>query len=82
MFANSSEAKQRMQEKLGSEDGKKTYARRKVLVEPPFGQIKEARGFRRFGQRGIGQVKAEWGLICLSHNLLKLFRYGASPVLG
>jgi hypothetical protein len=43
-------------------------------VEPVFGQIKEVRGFRRFSFRCLQKVKAEWDLICLTHNLLKLFR--------
>ena len=45
------------------------------IVEPVFGQIKELRGFRRFSFRGVRNVTAEWVLICLTHNLLKL--YGA-----
>ena len=77
-----SEAKQQMQDKLRGEEGRKVYARRKVIAEPPFGQIKEAQGFRRFCQRGIERVGDEWGLICLSHNILKLFRFAPAPVLG
>jgi hypothetical protein len=41
-----------------------------------FGQIKAARGFDRFLLRGIEKVRGEWALICLGHNLLKLFRSG------
>jgi hypothetical protein len=41
-----------------------------------FGQIKEIRGLRRFAFRGLKKVQAEWQPICLTHNLLKLFRYG------
>lgn len=67
-------AKQRMREKLQTETGKSIYARRKVIAEPPFGQIKEARGFRRFSLRGIVKARSEWTLVCLTHNLLKLFR--------
>jgi hypothetical protein len=37
-----------------------------------FGQIKQARGFRQFLLRGVGQVRAEWVLLCTAHNLLKL----------
>jgi hypothetical protein len=51
---------------------------RKAIVEPVIGQIKEARGFRRFSFRGLAKVRAEWLLICLTHNLLKLFRAGAT----
>ena len=51
------------------------YSRRKTIVEPVFGQIKEARGFRRFLLRGIAKVRGEWSLISLTHNLLKLHRF-------
>ena len=67
-------AKQKMRDKLKTKIGKAIYARRKVIVEPPFGQIKEARGFRRFSLRGMPKVRSEWTLVCLTHNLLKLFR--------
>jgi transposase len=63
-----------MRAKLRSETGRATYARRKAIVEPVFGQIKEVRGFRRFLLRGVRKVTSEWALICLTHNLLKLFR--------
>lgn len=69
-------AKQRMRQKLQTEAGRAVYSRRKTIVEPPFGQIKEARGFRRFSLRGLAKVRSEWTLICLTHNLLKLFRSG------
>jgi len=65
--------KDRMRRKLRTLRGKKTYARRKAIVEPVFGQIKN-RGYRQFLLRGQRQVEAEWNLICTSHNLLKLFR--------
>jgi len=45
---------------------------RKYTVEPVFGQIKQARGFRQFLLRGIDKVQAEWALICTAHNLAKL----------
>ncbi len=48
----------------------------KAIVEPVFGQTKEWRGFRRFLLRGLQKARAEWKLICLTHNLLKLFRSG------
>ena len=56
--------------------GRAIYKMRKAIVEPIFGQIKEARGFRRFSFRGLERVSLEWDLICLTHNLLKLFRAG------
>ncbi|MDE8345460.1 MAG: IS1182 family transposase [Acidocella sp.] len=48
------------------------YRIRKYTVEPIFGHIKQARGFRQFLLRGINKVKAEWALICTAHNLAKL----------
>ena len=65
---------EQMRAKLTLPSGGAIYARRKHIVEPVFGQIKETRGFRRFSFRGRLQVTAEWALICLTHNLLKLFR--------
>ena len=65
----------RMREVLASEEGKARYALRKSTVEPVFGQIKEARGIRRFRFRGLSKVTSEWKLICATHNLLKLFRH-------
>jgi transposase len=65
----------RMREILTSPEGKARYALRKSTVEPVFGQIKEARGIRRFRLRGLLKVTSEWKLICATHNLLKLFRH-------
>lgn len=65
---------EQMREKLKSESGREIYKRRKTIVEPVFGQIKEVRGFRRFSFRGLHKNEAEWDIICLTHNLLKLFR--------
>ena len=48
------------------------YRLRKQVVEPVFGQIKQARGFRQFLRRGLAAVQSEWSLICTVHNLLKL----------
>ncbi len=67
---------ERMAAKVRTPEGKALYARRKVIVEPVFGQIKEARGFRRFLLRGLAAIRGEWCLVCLTHNLLKLWRYG------
>jgi len=69
-------AQERMAAKLRTPAGKALYARRKVIVEPVFGQIKEARGFRRFLLRGLKKIRGEWCLVCLTHNVLKLWRYG------
>jgi hypothetical protein len=67
-------AKEKMQQKLRSATGKAIYAARKHIVEPVFGQIKSARGIRTFLLRGLEKVSAEWQLICLTHNLLKIWR--------
>ena len=61
--------------KLSSDDGKACYARRKVTVEPVFGQLKEQQGARRFLRRGLAACEAEWKLLCGTHNLLKLWRH-------
>ncbi len=66
----------RMARKLRTKKGRAHYARRKVIVEPVFGQVKEATGFRRFSLRGKTNVTAEWHLVCAVHNLGKLFRSG------
>jgi transposase len=68
-----------MRQRLQTEQGKAIYRMRKAIVEPVFGQIKEWRGFRRFSLRGLEKAGAEWKLICLTHNLLKLFRSGWVP---
>jgi len=52
------------------------YRLRKQVVEPVFGQIKQARGFRQFVMRGLDQVWGEWAMICTAHNLLKLAQAG------
>ena len=67
---------EQMKQKLKTQAGQDLYRMRKAIVEPVFGQIKEWRGFRRFLLRGLQKVRAEWKLICLTHNLLKLFRSG------
>jgi hypothetical protein len=64
----------RMRRKLKTKAGKTVYAARKAIVEPVFGQIKQARGFRQFLLRGIEKVRGEWALVCLTHNILKCFR--------
>jgi transposase len=71
-----STAQERMAAKVRTPEGKALYARRKVIVEPVFGQIKEARGFRRFLLRGLANIRGAWRLVCLTHNLLKMWRYG------
>jgi DNA repair exonuclease SbcCD ATPase subunit len=68
--------REKMKQKLASAAGRDIYRMRKAIVEPVFGQIKEWRRFSRFSLRGESKVRAEWKLICLTHNLLKLFRSG------
>ena len=57
--------------KLGTQQGRRIYSLRKENAEAVIGQIKQVRGFRQFGLRGLDKVSAEWILICLTHNLLK-----------
>jgi transposase len=64
----------RMRRKLQTKVGAAIYAARKAIVEPVFGQIKQARGFRRFSVRGLAQVRSEWALVCATHNILKMYR--------
>jgi len=65
-----------MEEKVMSDAGREQYAKRKWVVEPVFGQVKEARGFRRFHLRGLHKTRSEFSLVCTGHNLLKLWRHG------
>ena len=73
---------EQMREKLKTNEGREVYKQRKLIVEPVFGQVKEVRGFRRFSFRGLAKNEAEWDLICLTHNLLKLFRWRPCPQLA
>jgi transposase len=65
----------RMEHKLKTTEGRETYAKRGKTVEPVFGQLKDGRGFERFMRRGLGACKAEWSLMCSTHNLLKLWKF-------
>jgi len=64
----------RMSRKLHRKVGAAVYARRKAIVEPVIGQIKQARGFRQFLLRGFEKVQSDWSLVCTTHNILKLYR--------
>ena len=66
-----------MRDKLQRGGRRSPYRLRKQVVEPVFGQIKQAMGFRQFLLRGLAKVKAEWQLVCLAHNLRKLARASA-----
>jgi transposase len=63
----------RMRRTLQTQRGRRLYARRKAIVEPVFGQIKQGRGVRQFLLRGLQKVRGEWALICTTHNVLKLW---------
>ena len=63
-----------MRDKLRTEEGKALYAKRNHTVEPVFGIIKEAMGFRGFSLRGKERVSGEWTLVCLAYNLRRLHR--------
>lgn len=65
----------RMRRRLSTKHGRARYALRKVVVEPVFGQIKRIMGFDQFSFRGLEKNQAEWNLVCLCHDLIKLHRY-------
>jgi hypothetical protein len=71
-----------MRVKLQTPGGEAIYRRRKSIIEPVFAYIKAQRGFRRVSLRGRARAAAEWSLICLTHNLLKLFRYRPAHALA
>jgi len=64
----------RHQEMMQGDEAKALYARRKELVEPVFGIIKEQQGGRRFLLRGLANVQAEWSLLAVGFNLRSLLR--------
>ena len=68
-------AKQRMARKLRTKKGREMYAKRKGIIEPIFGQLKQVLGFRQFSLRGLASMRGEWRLMCTVHNLLKLWRH-------
>ena len=82
IIGSHSKESDKMWHRLMSEEGRKIYRSRGATVEPVFGQIKHARGFRQFLLRGFEKVTAEWLLICTTHNLLKLFRAGPKKALA
>ena len=63
----------RMAAKLQTEEGKEIYRQRKKIVEPVFGQMKFNLGFRRFHLRGLDKADGEWTLVCLVHNIKKIY---------
>jgi transposase/IS5 family transposase len=70
-----------MRERMESPIARFLYQMRMTLVEPAFGAIKQARGFRQFKLRGLQGVKAEWSLVCMAHNLKKMFNLSPSLAL-
>jgi len=66
-------ATMRMAERLASAEGRAHYRRRKAIVEPVFGWIKHAMGFRQFSLRGLDKVTGEWGLVCLALNVRRMW---------
>jgi transposase len=68
-----------MRTKLTRAGRRSRYRLRKCVVEPVFGQIKQARGFRQFMLRGLAKAQGEWSLICTVHNLLKLAKAMKTP---
>jgi transposase len=67
-------AHRRMRRKLRDPAGRATYARRKAIVEPVNGVLKEQRGMRRFRQRGLAKVRGEWALSNTAYNLTRMWR--------
>jgi transposase len=65
-------ATSRMRERIGTEEGRRRYAKRKGIVEPANGWIKAVLGFRQFSVRGLQKVTGEWALVCLALNLKRL----------
>jgi hypothetical protein len=70
-----------MKRKLRTKVGKAVYTTRKCVVEPVFGQIKQARGFRQFLLRGKEKVQGEWALVCLTHTFCG-FTQSCNPAEG
>jgi hypothetical protein len=64
--------KERMARKLRTKKGRETYAERKWITEPVFGQIKRGLGFTQFLLNGIAKMRGEWRMVCMAHNLRKL----------
>jgi len=65
--------KQRMARKLRTKKGRETYSQRKWITEPVFGQIKHGLGFRQFLLNGLAKMRGEWRMVCMAHNLRKLW---------
>jgi transposase len=73
-LSGNARVQERMWHKLQSKAGAAIYDQRKAIVEPVFAYLKHVRGVRQFLLRGLAQVQAEWLLVCLTHNVLKMFK--------
>jgi hypothetical protein len=67
-----------MVRKLATRRGRRLYDRRRWMIEPAFGDVKEHRGIRRFMRRGFAACRSEWRLVAATHNLRKLYRKARS----
>ena len=67
-----------MRDKMEEKESKKIYGLRKITVELVYGNIKENLGFRGFLLRGIKNAKVEFDLVCMAHNLKKIFALRAA----
>ncbi len=65
---------QTMRELLRQPQGAATYARRQVIIEPRFGQLKHHAGFRRWTVWGLESVRTQWSVLCATLNLRILYR--------
>ena len=70
---------QHMRDKLDTDEGRRLYRRRQHMIEPIFAQTKVTRRAERFQRRGLAACRAEWRLLCATHNLLKLWRHVPEP---
>ncbi len=70
---NDANAVDTMKHRLRTKSGKTVYAMRKSTIEPVFGIIKSAMGFRQFLLRGLDAVKGEWDLVCIAFNIKRLY---------
>src|SRR4051812_41168694 len=75
-------AKPRMARKLRTKKGRELYAKRKGMIEPIFGQIKQVLGFRQFSLRGLASMRGEWRFLCVVDHLLKMWRPRRQGVAG
>jgi hypothetical protein len=69
-------AKRRMAGKLRTKNGRGRYARRKGMIEPIFGRLKQVPGSRRFSLRGLASLRGEWRPMSAVHSLLRLWGHG------